>query len=86
MDKWDNREYKDSQKSFGSRKTILMLIGIMLIMWGMLGLLTYYGAPTNCDSIDDFIGSSEFYDMNNELRQKYIDVQYECNRDRIVVK
>jgi uncharacterized protein YxeA len=86
LDKWDNREYNKSQNTFGSKKTIIMLIGIMIIMWGILGFLSYYKTPIDCDNINNFVDSFDFYNMDDELKQKYTSLQYECNKHNIIVK
>ena len=56
-------------------------------MWIVIFGISYYGSPLNCDEINEFVDSDAFYSLpESETRQNYINAQYECNRDSIVVR
>ena len=59
MDKWDNRE-AGKDKNLGSKRTIVVLIGLMIGMWVILGFITYAGAPDNCAFLEEYINSNDF--------------------------
>jgi len=87
LDKWDKEESKNSLSMLGSKKTLVLLIGIMIAMWIVIFGISYYGSPLNCDEINEFVDSDAFYSLpESETRQNYINAQYECNRDSIVVR
>ena len=88
MDKWDKEESKNSLSVLGSKKALVLLIGVMIAMWIIIFGLSYYALPiNNCDDINEFVDSDAFYSLpESETRQNYIDAQYECNRDSIIVR
>lgn len=84
--RWDNKN-ADNRGGFGSRKVILVLIGIMFSMWIVLGLITMYGTTAvTCTEIMEFIDTDEFYNMDSETKQLYIDASYDCARDGVIVR
>ena len=87
MDKWDKEESKNSLSMLGSKKTLVLLIGIMIAMWIVIFGISYYGSPLNCDEINEFVDSDSFDRLpESETKQNYINAQHECIRDIIIVR
>lgn len=83
--RWDN---KNTDQKFSSRKVILVLIGVMVSMWVLLGTITFFTpiSNTDCETIIEFTKSSEFYDLEPEVRESYYNLLEHCDVGVINVK
>ena len=89
--RWDNKNTDDS--TLKSKKTIILLMGIMITMWVMffvITLITPQVSDTDCkiinEYIDTLIDTDEFYEMPVETQDQFYEMAKHCNGDRIIVK
>ena len=85
--RWDNKNTDDS--TLRSKKTIILLMGIMITMWVVffiITLITPQVSDTDCKMINAYIDTDEFYKMPVEIQDQFYKMNKHCNGDRIIVK
>lgn len=85
--RWDNRNTDDNRTS--GKKTLILLIAIMIGMWVVFFGISLISAPltnTDCAVISDFMETSEFYNLPDEIQETYYDMMEQCGIGKINVR
>ena len=79
MGRWDNKN-QNHRKGINNTKLLIVLVVFLVSFWVFYGLVVMMTTqPATCASIHEYIGSEDYFTLSNDERQKYLDVDRECN-------
>jgi hypothetical protein len=86
MGRWDNKNTEGRSNGI-SKKLLIVFIAFMVSMWLLLGIVTTMLGPNiDCDAIEEYMTTDDYYQLPSEERQYVYDALANCRSDDIIVK